>query len=233
MCCTIPVTANKCFFVSVLTQTTHTHTHSASRLLSANTSLPPPASNCNEVMSAVKWRGFQSGPLLGWPFSRPAVDSTLGGSGRFEALCKNCTNRNVLEDDGICVYAPSASLRPFNPWIQLCLREGKSGLWYDPCYMTHLGFICNTNPPRTIVLSTSWYVISMRGKRPEHKQPGRAPLLPSDPRALVWSLAWTEEIESFHLLVPEGCVVVRIRDEKGDRINAMARQTSAKRYFPA
>lgn len=42
-----------------------------------------------------------------------------------------------------------------------------------------------------------------------------------------------EEIESFHLLVPEGCVVVRIRDEKGDRINATARQTCAKRYFPA
>lgn len=82
------------------------HTRSPSRLLSANTSLPPLARNWNEVM---KWHGFQSGPLLSWRFSRVAVDSSLGGSGRFEALCKNCTNINVLEDDGICVCASSVN----------------------------------------------------------------------------------------------------------------------------
>lgn len=59
---------------------------------------------------------------------------------RFEALCKNCTNRNVLEDDGICVYASSASLRPFNPSIQLspCPSVWRLSQAFDMIYVTIL-----------------------------------------------------------------------------------------------
>lgn len=51
-----------------------------------------------------------------------------------------------------------------------------------------------------------------------------------DPNPLevsLWSLAWSEEIEPFHLLVLVARVVVRIGGEKRDRIIATARQTNA------
>lgn len=156
----------------------------------------------------MKWHGFQSGPLLSWPFSRAAVDSTLGGSGRFEALCKNC----VLEDDGICVCAQAFDM------IHVTRLSLGLSLMLTDCAEHQL--ICNINKGNA--------------------QNINSPLVPFSShltlelmKVRLWCLAWMEEIESVHLLVPEGCVVVRIRDEKGDRIDATARQTCAKRYFPA
>ncbi len=163
------------------------HTRSASGLLSANTSLLPPARNCNEVM---KWHGFQSGPLLSWPFSRAAVDSTLGGSGRFEALCKNCTNTNVLEDDGICVCAQA----------------------FDMIHVTRLSLSLSVILTDCAEHQLIWNI------NKGNAQNINSPLVPFFSRLTLelmkvrlWCLAWTEEIESVHLLVPEGCVVVRIR----------------------
>lgn len=225
MCYTIPAAANKCFFVSALTQTTHARprvryqrTHLCRRRpgTAMRSWAPWSGTALNQVLSSA---GRSHGPLL-----------ILLWEG-LDAYVKTVQTEMCWRTMASVFTLPAPPWGPSIPESSSVCVKGNQA--FDMIHVTGLTFICKTYPPRPIVLSTSWYAILIRGKRPECKQAGRAPLLPSDPRALVWSLAWTEEIESFHLLVPEGCVVVRIRDEKGDRINAMARQTSAKRYFPA
>lgn len=149
---TIPVTENKCFFVFDLTQTTHTQplvyyqrTHLSERMRSW---APWSGTAFNQVLSSA---GRSHGPLL------LILLWTL-----WSMCVKNCTNRKCAQGRWHLCFC---SLRPFNPWISVCVK-GKPGLWYDPCHMTYLGFICNTYPPRPIVLSTSWYVISIKKKTP-------------------------------------------------------------------
>lgn len=125
VCYTIPAAANKCFFVSGLTQTTHAQP----LVYYQRTHLC-----CHRPGTAVRWHGFQSGPLLSWPFSRASVDSALGGSGRFEALCKNCTNTNVLEDDGICVCAQAFDMIHVT-WLSLSLSVILTRLCWAPADM--------------------------------------------------------------------------------------------------
>lgn len=110
---------NKRFFVSISTQTVcYQRTHLCR----------------HRPGTAVRWHGFQSGPLLSWPFSRASVDSALGGSGRFEALCKNCTNTNVLEDDGICVCAQAFDMIHVT-WLSLSLSVTLTRLCWAPADM--------------------------------------------------------------------------------------------------
>lgn len=59
------------------------------------------------MRSWAPWCGPAFNKVLSWAQRSHGPLSTLlwVGPCRFEALCKNCTNTNVLEEDGICVYA--------------------------------------------------------------------------------------------------------------------------------
>lgn len=110
------------------------------------------------------------------------------------------------------------------------MTRGKSGpliwIWYDPCYATRpTMLICCGSPPCSSVLKPGRYIRSIKGNAQNVNSP--FPLL--TPALSRWACglwhSWRKS-NPYILLVCEGRVVVRIRDEKRDRISATARQTS-------